>query len=342
MCSTRQRLAALLREQRECRNLTLRQAAIRARLSPSTLSRWESGACLPRVPELEGLLRALGVDPDDVLRILISLDAPRAAKAVRHITEGLDIAPSGGALLRALRRRAGLPLITVAMHLGVATSTVSRWEASALHPGPQILQSLLDLLGASADERACLLASGVAKLRADRPSFDPCHYEQELNQIESRMNYENADAIELRLLQIQTLLWWSLRDLGASQLLRRAHFVYARYLAGAERYGEAITQAEMAMQNSSEGDALTLKAMQIIARSEVYRWPTERPHLGLFTLQRALNLAKDAPLAAGILADLAEYSRLAGRDSEAEGYSQRASDAARSYDLDLDRYVQPA
>ena len=49
-----------LRGLRWGRHLTLGQWALRAGVNKSTLSRWETGACAPRVPELLRALDALG------------------------------------------------------------------------------------------------------------------------------------------------------------------------------------------------------------------------------------------------------------------------------------------
>src|SRR5580698_2246116 len=101
MCSTRQRLAATLRERRRELGLSVRGAADRAQIAPSTLSRWEAGACLPMAPELMSLLRMFGMPPNDIQRILVSVDAPRAARVVRS-DENRRAVPTGGDLLHAM------------------------------------------------------------------------------------------------------------------------------------------------------------------------------------------------------------------------------------------------
>jgi transcriptional regulator with XRE-family HTH domain len=52
-------LGSHLRQMRLSRGLSIRALAHRARVSPSTLSRWESGSTSPRVYELEAVLTAL-------------------------------------------------------------------------------------------------------------------------------------------------------------------------------------------------------------------------------------------------------------------------------------------
>ncbi len=329
MCSTRQRLAALLREQREGQGLSLRQAATRAEIAPSTLSRWEAGTCAPRVPELRSLLRALGVGREGTLRILASLDVPRAALAARE--KGEVIAPSGGALLRALRRRTGRSLVEVATSLGVVASTVSRWESAASHPPMESLARLLDLYGASEEERACLQASGVAKLKVRRPAFEAAAYARELDRVEAVSPFSSAENVELRLLQLQSLLWWFRSEPDAVCLLRRAQVVYARHLSVHGRHAEAGAQAEASLREASDpGEPLAIEARRLIAWSDVYRWPTPRPHLGLFTLQRALTATQDDASRSAVLADMAVYSALAGRMGEATDYERRSETVVRS------------
>jgi transcriptional regulator with XRE-family HTH domain len=336
MCSTKQRLAALLREQREAQGFTLRQASARAKLSPSTLSRWEAGACTPRVPELEGLLNALGVDPNDVLRILLSLDAPRAARAARSIAGDHSVAPSGGALLKALRRKANLSLSELADSIGVSQSTISRWETSANHPSPQATEALMDRLKASPEEKACFLATGVAKIKVDRPDFEPQHYAKTLDELEWLMWYLgggncSSDNLELRYLQLQTVLWWSANEPLAAQLLQRAYVSYGEYLVAWQRHDEALAQAELALDSLGEiVNELYVRAKRVIARADMYRWPVPRPHLALLTLQQTLVKAPNEETRAGLLADMADASRISGRTTEGLSYAERAVAASKA------------
>lgn len=336
MCSTKQRLAALLREQRETRGFTLRQASARAKLSPSTLSRWEAGACTPRVPELEGLLNALGVDPNDVLRILVSLDAPRAARAARSFVGEQSVAPSGGALLKVLRRKAKLSLSEVADSIGVSQSTISRWETSTNHPSPQATEALMDRLKASPEEKACFLATGVAKIKVERPDFDAHHYSKTLDELESLMWYPGTgdpvnDNLELRHLQLQTVLWWSSKESEAAPLLQRAYVAYGEYLVTWQRYDEALAQAELALDSLGETvNELYVRAKRVIARADMYRWPVPRPHLALLTLQQTLVKAPSEESRTGLLADMADASRISGRTSEGLSYAERAVAASLS------------
>ena len=121
MCSTRERLASTLRERRKELGLSLRRAAEHAQIGPSTLSRWEAGSSVPMVPELESLLKALYMSTEDIRRILVSIDAPRAMRAAQ--AAGLDFkVPTGGDLLRILRLRGQKTIPEVAEELGVSAA----------------------------------------------------------------------------------------------------------------------------------------------------------------------------------------------------------------------------
>jgi len=331
MCSTKQRLAAVLREQRSLRGWSLREAAERASLAPSTLSRWESGTCLPRVPELESLLTSLGAGERDIVRILSSLDAPRATRAVRVRNPDVlsDSPPNGGDVLRNLRHRAGLTISQVAEKLGVAVSTVSRWEASVAHPSSETGQALMNLLNASPAERRCYANSGVAKIKSERPPFDPAYYAKELETVENRIAGGRRNDCELRLLQLQSNLWWLLSEPGAPALLRRTHLLLGEFLVSDGRYGDAELHAEAALEASPEiYDECGVRAQIIIGRIQAYRGPVPRPHLGLLTMQRCLVQAKDEGGRTRVLLGLAELSIEGLRLVEAESYARRAEEAA--------------
>ena len=132
-------LGAFLRQLRRSRHLSLEALSQQAAIARSTLNRWELGTHLPRLPELEAVLGALGADRQQKARALELVNAPRALVPLRqeHASAAganafLGHLPRGGDLLRAMRQRRGRPLFEVARALGVTTSTVSRWERSEM------------------------------------------------------------------------------------------------------------------------------------------------------------------------------------------------------------------
>jgi transcriptional regulator with XRE-family HTH domain len=139
MFPTQTSLGTLLKEQRRFVGMTLRGAAAKAEIGASTLSRWESGVCEPRNPELINLLRALNLDANGIQNIISSRRPPR-----------------WGPFFRAMRLRSGRSLIDIAAQLEVAPSTVSRWETNTARPSPALMERLLDTVEATPFERSMI------------------------------------------------------------------------------------------------------------------------------------------------------------------------------------------
>ncbi len=334
MCSTRQRLAAAIRERRKELGLTIRSAAERARIGPSTLSRWEAGTRVPMVPELESLLKTLGYSESEMNRILVSIDAPRAVRAARDL-QGLNDVPTGGDLLRALRRRRRITLPMLAEQLNVAPSTVSRWESSIAHPSPASLAKYLDIVGASQLERATLVSSGVGKVKADRPIFVANEYTEKLAAVSRTLSSGGHPDTELELLQIQSNLWWEQTNSDAIHLLRICHVLYATYLYEWGRFAEALKEADQALASGEPFDEVGIEAQRIQAVSIVYRGPVLRPHQGLCILQTCLVNVLDPVQRVRILADMSDISQRVGRKDEAISYAERAVQSSRGRDNEV-------
>lgn len=334
MCSTRQRLAAAIRERRKEMGLTIRSAAELARIGPSTLSRWEAGTRVPMVPELESLLKTLGYSDSEMNRILVSIDAPRAARAARDLP-GMNDVPTGGDLLRALRRRRKITLPMLAEQLNVAPSTVSRWESSVAHPSPAALAKYLDIVEASPQERATLVLSGVGKVKAERPAFVAREYTEKLAAISQTLPSGGRPDTELELLQIQSNLWWERTDDQAIHLLRICHVLYATYLYEWGRFSEALKQADLAVTSGELFDEVGIEAQRIQAVAMVYRGPVMRPHQGLCILQSCLVNVLDPVQRVRILVDMADLSQRVGRKEEAISYAERAVQSSQGRDCDV-------
>ena len=334
MCSTRQRLAAAIRERRKEMGLTIRSAAELARIGPSTLSRWEAGTRVPMVPELEALLKTLGYSDSEMNRILVSIDAPRAAREARDL-QGMNDVPTGGDLLRALRRRRRITLPMLAELLNVAPSTVSRWESSIAHPSPGALAKYLDIVEASPQERATLVSSGVGKVKSDRPAFVAREYMEKLSAISRTLPSGGHPDTELELLQMQSNLWWERNNSDAIHLLRICHVLYASYLHEWGRFAEALKEADQALASGEPFDEVGIEAQRIQAVSMVYRGPVLRPHQGLCILQSCFLNVLDPVQRVRILVDMADLSHRVGRKDEAISYAERAVESARGRELDV-------
>jgi transcriptional regulator with XRE-family HTH domain len=298
--------------------LSLRDAAAAASISASTLSRWETGNCVPRVPELKALLRAFGIAGESIQRILVSIDAPRAAKAARktlmaaNLESSQSLVPTGGDLIRAMRLRKRLTITLLADQLGVNPSTVSRWENSIARPSMDLIKLLHDTLEATSEEQACLIESGVAKIKVDRPAFEARLIEGELKTLERRFLAEEWTNLELRILQLQSMLWWYCEDITeAAPLLAWSQTLYAEFLVKNERWTDAARQAEAALallDGNPEHRDLSVLAAITLARCEVYGAAQPQPHVGLVLLNRWKEVLPEGTGRGRVFAEIAKYA----------------------------------
>jgi transcriptional regulator with XRE-family HTH domain len=144
------------------RGLSVRRLARQAGLSHDAVGAWERGERLPRLPELEAALTALGVEPAERLRLIALLPVQRAQRHVRKAMEtggwaqSLGPIPGGGTLLRAMRGRRGLTQADAARSAGVSQGRRARWERSEDWPTVERLHRLCFALGAFPQEVAAL------------------------------------------------------------------------------------------------------------------------------------------------------------------------------------------
>ena len=133
-------------------------AAERVGVAHTTLRNWEVLGVCPQPIHLRQLADVLGCDVDDV-RALSGPDLVRTART------------SGGAgaspLCRA-RLAAGLTMTQLAMKLGVASSTISRWENGVRTPSAQMWPCLAAALRLDPSLRNSVLAENPAR-RSDGP-----------------------------------------------------------------------------------------------------------------------------------------------------------------------------
>lgn len=248
------RLAPLLREWRVARRLSVGALAARAGVAKATVSGWEAGHHLPRLPELTAVLAALEVSPRQREQALLLLPVPRAQRA-RALTlppvPGLDTVcrPVPGHLLRAMRLRRGHSLRSVALQLGVEPSTLSRWERSESAPPSERLRALLDLLGARPEERAAL-AEGrrlLEPLAPDEPvSLDVLV--ERLALLESAVEHGSRALMDLEFLLWKERTWrLAAESEAARELLADGCSRYAVWLSWDDRKREAAEYARRAL-----------------------------------------------------------------------------------------------
>jgi len=90
-------VAGALRQARRAADLSQRQLARRVRVSPTSLSRYESGACLPSLPMLDRLLAGCG---KDLRLVVVDRVDDLAAELARRARLPLEVRARGSAFLR--------------------------------------------------------------------------------------------------------------------------------------------------------------------------------------------------------------------------------------------------
>ena len=136
-----QALGEFLHTLRQQRKISQAELARRAYVAVRTLRYWEAGRWEPGTVELTNLLLALEVTPEQRTQALTLLTTARGVHLLRQeasvppdATGGYPPLPSVGELLRAMRERRGLRVEQMAAILGVARTTIVRWEATESFP----------------------------------------------------------------------------------------------------------------------------------------------------------------------------------------------------------------
>lgn len=229
----------VLRGLRVSRELSLRAAALRAELSPTTLSGWEAGHHVPRGPALDRLLTALGADNRLRARLIAACDPAHAQLALVRTSLGPPV--SLGAVLRAMRERRGLAQAEVARAAGVTQAAVARWEAGDDCPDPATLHAVLFALRAAPEEVAAVTATsggGVIGLPDDPQEAA----------IEIATHHPPPELREIVAMGFEAELWRrASRDARWDSLLGERIGQRANRLVGEGRFQEAETAARRAL-----------------------------------------------------------------------------------------------
>jgi transcriptional regulator with XRE-family HTH domain len=315
-------VGALLRLWRNEQNFTLSNLARASGVSPSTLSRWESGRTQPRTLELETVLDVLHVPDSYRVEARTRLNRPRA---IRLLTELVGPPPPvSGDLLRALRIRVGRTQTEVAAAVGVQQGTLAKWERSECWPSGDRLQALCWELGA-APEEAAALAHGV---------FLPRDLPESLDEIASRIPVDHwratPDAFplaELNYLLLEAAVWPlaqrdpAAREVQGSLFLRHAFFLH-QYQRGEEarEYAERLIQlaprdrrpipeysqtgvilSAVWLGRRRHGSAARLAALRLAEAEETIE---AREHRAWRLMQMAILTARAEPTPTGVAAAL--------------------------------------
>ncbi len=250
-------LSHYLRQKRKAQSMTLEETARNAGIGRVTLNRWERGTHLPRLPELEQVLTALGVRGRERMRTLTMLDAPRAQvrlqEEVKEIARLRDLPPipHGGEFLQAMRLRHGASRETVAQAVGVTTRTIRLWEQGEIWPNTEKLHRFCYALSADSSE--------LIALTCGRFDVQPAERHTSIEALRHR----------LKQLELQPLLpgSQSLRDLEYLQLETQGWKLAARQDAGkkmlAEIYSSHARSISLSFQDVFAGE-YALRALDLM------------------------------------------------------------------------------
>ncbi|MBC8137678.1 MAG: transcriptional regulator [Fibrella sp.] len=354
--------SALLKQWRAERGFSLGTLAVRAGLSKSTLSRWEAGLRQPSMPELEAILAALTVTPSQRRDALAGIRAPRAVQTLRGSNSGDTMPPIAGDLLKALRRRSGRTLDEAARAVGVAHSTLLRWERGESHPSTEHLHALCHALGAHALEVSALTAGGTwlglegigETLAVANPADRVAQLARQLDRISyhRKWNAETNALRDLGFLALEAALH-SLAHRGSADntvlhLLSHTYARHSQYLSEHARWQEAAESAARSLktitplfadgkeQANLARTAWPVAAMIAVrAAVELKKTGAARrtaAHHGARALTRWLEYAPGRPGYHGwLLSDIAQYKASCG---DFDAALERGREACRSVESD--------
>lgn len=149
-----------LRALRQTKRLSQSELARRSGIALRTLTYWEAGESLPRVPELQAALNGLTATPEEAAQIMEALGTPRVLRLSEKATATKTAAGFSGAglgdLLRAMRLRRRVTQAELAVNLGVSRLSAQRWESGQNFISGENLERCCVLLGAAPEERQAL------------------------------------------------------------------------------------------------------------------------------------------------------------------------------------------
>lgn len=274
-------LGKFLRSLRSSRQVSLSSVAEKAGIAKSTLSKWETGRFLPRLPEIDAVLTALEASPAERRQTLQLIDAPRALihlrQTDRSIANEADMdlggAPAGGDLLRAMRMRRGQSVDQVAYALGVSGRSIRAWERSDAWPTTEHLHALCFLLGAAEEELSALLSAGP--WLPTTISASEAAIEQHLHNLVFSHYDSRAEALrDLSYLSLEAaIVARAAQQRSARLFLAQVYSYYALWLGDNERYRESARYAERVLalgRREALPSDLSLRAAIALARSRVF------------------------------------------------------------------------
>jgi transcriptional regulator with XRE-family HTH domain len=307
---------------RQSRGWSKSTLAQRAGVASSTLSRWESGKRTPSLPELEAVLDALEVSPEQRSRALQQMDAPRAVLRLRRESDLTP--PVSGDLLRAMRLRRGLTQAELAQQIGVSQGRLGKWERSEDWPSTERLHALCYALKARPGEVEALTC-GRFWLRGEPEEYDAAIYLKRAETITSVL----PEALwDLAFLSQEAQLWQKVEQPEfAYPLLQHTLTYHAHSLKMYECNALANFYGRQALALARRGYAGTLisktRAFQVVASTTGNRSRTDSGQAARLLAEALIDL-KDPAYRAWLMADLAIRLAELGSAEQAFAYSREA------------------
>lgn len=332
--------ATCLRSHRRQRNLLQKEVASRARISERALRDWEKGKASPGRWELESLLTALELTPPERLQALALVPTQRGADLVQQevreaLREDIGPLPVLGDLLRAMRLRRSMPQEQLAAALGVALSTVFRWETSRAFPSEENIVRLCGVLGAYPEERMALLQrrldgwSDVAHGTLER-----CV--EQIEQLGQRINFNHDALIDLQALALKRQLWLLANDSEAAIRLFACtqvyHAVWLEIQSRDEEAFECVQRSLQALVGRRADDRFWQSGLSVAAE---YMMRKEDAGSALDQLAYWCRSFPEERQTT-VWCDMAEYAAYAGQIHEAKAYLARARETL-PYNLEAER-----
>ena len=338
------RVGTLLWEMRTAGGWSQGQLARISGVSKAALSQWESGARLPRIPELEAVLSALQANAAQSARVFAHVKAPRALRRLRQSTEvsGMGAPPVAGNLLRAMRLRKGWTQAQTAKSVGVVGSTVARWELGERVPTTTQLQTLCFALGAREEELVAITTGALTASSEEATTWEA----KEAELTERLQNVLSAPSAlkALEYLSLQREAWdWATHTEAARPVLARLYAHHATYCRNMKQWSEATSLARQALALASrqqESPDVFLRSLLAQVSALVYGGSRPAPERGLLLLQPWVKRSILPTFTAWILSDMATYTTMEGHIEAGLKFAQEAYQAAERGGARIEIYLR--
>ncbi|GIV09291.1 MAG: hypothetical protein KatS3mg019_1382 [Fimbriimonadales bacterium] len=336
-----------IRLAREAKGWSQSKLARSARIACSTLNRWERGRTLPSVPELEAILRVLGVSEMERAHALSLLHARRAVRAVKQVDGQYTTPPLIGDVIRALRWRRGWSVSDLAHAVQVSERAVRAWERSENLPSDQMLHQLCFVLGASAEEAAVLTSRRVfLALPASGVEVAEERVREALLDLWNRLWRGDTEGMDLRFLTLESqawhlahthkrgAYWW-----GAVQITRCQWLLHQSRIKEAEQRAYATWRLVSREPAHRRGSAWLIQA---IARGSMrnHKGELTKPLEGAQVLHDWLELVRPwKEMEAWFLRGIAECLSIMQRHDEAIAHSLNALHLAQQTEYAVEAHL---